>query len=65
MANSQNSKQTMSPEHAGSRSPSPDLPALLDRLAGLLAAAIHDAPMMLFLHEPGANQYLLHQADVL
>ncbi|MGD8903674.1 MAG: hypothetical protein PVI67_08925, partial [Anaerolineae bacterium] len=62
MANSQNSMQPMPPEHAASLSPSPDLPALLDRLVGLLAAATHDAPMMLFLHEPGANQYLLHHA---
>jgi signal transduction histidine kinase len=62
MANSQNLKQTISPEHAASRSPSPELPAILDRLVGLLAAATQDAPMMLFLHEPGANQYVLHQA---
>ena len=53
MANSQNPMQATPP----------DLPALLDRLAGLLAAANHNAPMMLFLHEPGANQYVLHQAD--
>ena len=58
MANLQNPKQAMPPEHATA----PDLPAVLDRLAGLLAAATHDAPMMLFLQEPGANQYLLHQA---
>jgi signal transduction histidine kinase len=52
MANAQNSKQAMPP----------DPPALLDRLAGLLAAATHNAPMMLFLHDPGGNQYMLHQA---
>ena len=48
MANPQNSKQAMPP----------DLPALLDRLAGLLVAATHNAPMMLFLREPDANQYV-------
>ena len=62
MANSQNSKQAIPPKHAVSRSPSPDLPALLDRLTGLLAAATHDAPMMLYLQDTGARQYVLHQA---